>query len=316
MRIDQDPALSSFGIPQPGTENSPPTLRQRMIDEACTVIAVDGSTPLQPGRDMLAGIHRNLGHPPDGPTRTGRALAWSGWLCALAAVIWAVGGRSRPHSAPQTNSRPVAPAESVDRERTLDGDSASAKHARMAQEIEALRQQIKILGERDGERMTATPGVSWPVIMNLSRPGSGSSAIGPMDLMLTSLEDPEDPEPSDDPAAADPAAPAPGGDAAAPPEPVAIPIYDPARDRGQLILMNLPMPEAHLAYHLWVQVDGTTEPILIGTLPAEVNPGTTTMDFRLGSAGAVPDRYWITLDARQSPGRPAAENTILLGPAD
>jgi hypothetical protein len=182
----------------------------------------------------------------------------------------------------------------------------------MSQEIDALRLQLKHLGERETARMTITPGISWPVIMKMTRPGTHSE-ISAVDLMLASLMGhAEDEEVNTGPVQDLLDAPPPVINEAQ--EPAAIPVYDPARDKGQLILINLPAPDATEAYHLWMKNDETAEPVLVGTLPEEVDPVSTTMDFRLGSTGVVPDAFWITRDARQAPKSPSAENIVLQGP--
>jgi hypothetical protein len=316
MRIDQDPALSSFGIPQPGAGPGPVTRRQRMIDEASAVVAIDGSTPFQPRPDSLATIHRRLDAVCGSGPKGLRVAAWSGWACAFAAaaLAWQL-ARTRPvvDARPAHHPPPAVPeAEFPDRTGQPGADDLPTKQLRMSQEIDALRQQLKHLGERDAARMTTTPGVSWPVIMKMTRPGTHSE-ISPVDLMLASLMDHAEDEESDAGPVTDLL------DSASPVthdarEPAAIPVYDPARDKGQLILINLPEPNASEAYHLWMKNDESAGPILVGTLPKEVDPVSTTMDFKLGTTGVVPDNFWITRDARQSPQFPSNGNIVLQGP--
>ena len=316
MRIDQDPALSSFGIRQPGSGSGPVTRRQRLIDEASAVVAFDGSTPLQPRPESLVAIHRRLDAVCGTRPRGLRVAAWSGWACALAAaaLAWQF-ARSRPAAEPKLADRPppAVPAAGFPADGGQTGsDDLPTRQLRMSQEIDALRQQLKHLGERETARMTITPGISWPVIMKMTRPGDRSE-ISAVDLMLASLMghaegDEVDTGPVRDLLDSPPSAPL---DAQ---EPAAIPVYDPARDKGQLILINLPAPNATEAYHLWMKTDESAEPVLVGTLPEEVDPVSTTMDFRLGSTGMVPDNFWITRDARQAPKSPTAGNIVLQGP--
>ncbi len=139
---------------------------------------------------------------------------------------------------------------------------------RLIQEIETLRHQLAQLRERDQERLVVTPGVSWPIVIEMHPPGvQMETADDSLTARLGDALTDQTPPSSEVPEEAH--APAGGAitvaatetfatgtpDAATSPEvaatsfsastteaarktPAATPIYDPARDLGTLALHN------------------------------------------------------------------------------
>lgn len=96
--------------------------------------------------------------------------------------------------------------------------------------------------------------------------------------------------------------------------PSAIPVYDPARDQGQLLLSNLENPTPGQAYYLWVQVENSDSPQLVGALPENINTSSDAFEFKLGTTGVIPQSFRITQGKANQPLLPSAANTVLQGP--
>lgn len=323
MRLDQDPSLSSFGIGRPVSGPGSVSPNQRLVDEASAVIAVDGSTPLKPRPEMLADIHCRI-EPVSGEGSTKlRVAAWSGWAVAIglsAACVWQMthhhsGNTDRTAASPaiDTSKKAAVPKAHPETQAGEDSTTLLATQSRMSQEISALREQLKLLTNRDTDRLLVTQGVSCPVIMKLSQPGIIARVSEIDSVFGVLLDHGQEGDDSRDPileVSGDETAPTTEDGA----NPVAVPIYDPARDRGQLILGNMPALDKQEAYHLWARSHQSSQPVLVGTLPTDLDSVSATIDFRLGSNGIVPENFWITRDARETPKAPSEENIVLQGP--
>ncbi len=98
------------------------------------------------------------------------------------------------------------------------------------------------------------------------------------------------------------------------PSPSAVPIYDPARDTGTLVVNNLPDTVEGEFYNLWVTPEGNGEMIFVGRLPQSNARSADSFDFSLGSADIVPAGFVLTRDSRPKPSPPSSSNIILQGP--
>ena len=97
--------------------------------------------------------------------------------------------------------------------------------------------------------------------------------------------------------------------------PSAIPIYDPARDSGTLVVSNLPPAESGSSYNLWVRTPNADKPIFVGSLPARNKTAAAeSFDFTLGTNMALPSSFMLTKDPSDQPASPNAANTVLQGP--
>lgn len=339
MNSNEEFPLDSFGI-DPSQENSTPQSRQKqkLLNIIATVVAVDQSCPMCPSTGSLDIIHRKISHR-SAMTVKQRLFVWSGWAAAAAVTLFIF---IRPSSHPDdiltknnagtsTNSKPSLPYQSQDHS-LLDSVNNNANHASrtennnastpheksrsirdqqrsLIQKIETLRNEVALLKSRDTERLIAQNGVTWPIIMKLTSPGTDPAAafvqnpiLGAM-LNQDSLTDASFEGENAKTAATTPDLTIPS----------AVPIYDPARDIGQLLVNNLSPQTEGQAYFLWVQSDNAPQPVLVGTLPDTIG-NSEMFDFKLGSTGIIPDQFLITQDTALSPQIPNSSNTVLQGP--
>ena len=97
--------------------------------------------------------------------------------------------------------------------------------------------------------------------------------------------------------------------------PSAVPIYDPARNVGTLVVSNLPEAKQGIAYRFWVVTRTDSTPIYVGRLPNSGIPGAAeSFDFSLGSPGIVPIGFIVTRDRQLTPAPPSRANSVLQGP--
>jgi hypothetical protein len=342
MNSQDDFPLDSFGI-DPLTEQPDAQTRQKceLADLVSTVVALDHSRPIRPRSASFQAILGQISV--QAPSRIKqRIFAWSGWAAAAAVTIVLLmknppatsdlpisTAHSNPSAADQLSRSASLPAQTdaaektptlVKEERVSSQDIvAEATEMReqqrsLIQEIDTLRKQIVLLTTRDKERLVAQNGISWPIIMKLTAPGTDPLAAVIKDPVLGAMFDmnplkTENPASSENfKAGAQASAPLPD-----PSLPSAVPIYDPARDSGQLLINNLNPPEEGQAYFLWVQSDQSEQPVLVGSLPDNFT-SSETFDFQLGAVGIIPDRFLITQDLQQAPSPPNTSNTVLLGP--
>lgn len=200
---------------------------------------------------------------------------------------------------------------------------------RLIQEIEVLRDKLESLQIRDRERFDPTPGMVWPIVVRMVPPDPPITAPPVYQAAAAATGQPAPAIPTaTTPTADDPPMTAMLGDALAyarqtvptppptppPVTPSAIPIYDAARDKGTLVINNLPVITAAESYNLWVSTDNSEQPIYVGRLPESSKPGADSIDFSLGATAIVPSGFLLTRDPRGTPHAPSNQSTILLGP--
>jgi hypothetical protein len=343
MNSPDDFPLDSFGI-----EQTPPRVdsffrqSRQVADLASAVMALDHSDPIKPQPDSWNKIVGKISSRTP-IARSQRAFAWSGWAAATVAMVLLIQKTTNHPHYESTASKSVGiPLASSPSEKALshenidvsrpppdaisDHDRQTSHHVAketaqiheqqrsLIQEIETLRKQIAVLASRDVERLVPQHGISWPIIMKLTVPGTNPSDAVVDDSLLHSILqfDMKDARGvvAQTPLRADATLSQPPLN---PTLPSAVPIYDPARDAGLLVISNLNKPKNDQAYHLWVQSDESPQPVLVGTLPDHI-AASESFDFKLGSVGIMPDQFLVTQDSRELPKSPNSENTILLGP--
>jgi hypothetical protein len=335
--------LDSFGIDPPEESSTPQSRqKQKLINLVATLVAVDNSRPMQPSAGSLDAIHLKISQRSSMSVKQ-RLFVWSGWGAAAAITLFVmirpsfnpVDELTADEAGKSTISRlslPYQPKDTSllnsanndsDHTSSNENNTPSTPHDKsrsmreqqrsLIQKIEHLRNQVALLASRDTERLIAQDGVTWPIIMKLTAPGSDPATaivqnpiLGAMlnqDLRETAgIQDKNLKEASQT--------------SEARPDltiPSAVPIYDSARDIGQLLVNNLSAPVEGQAYFLWVQSDNAQQPILVGTLPDAIGYS-ETFDFKLGSTGIIPDQFLITQDAVLYPQVPSSSNTVLHGP--
>lgn len=334
--------LDAFGIEQE-SRPSPPSFREdsAWTDLVTTVVALDHSRPIHPQSHSFDIISKKLFVHPTLSFKN-CCVTWSGWAAAAAIALFFMLDRmdhsgkttlsehDTEREAPLTSGKSPStlknqspdPTQNANKDKTRSSDNLVAietatireQQRSLIQEIDILRKQVAVLVSRDTERLAVQNGVSWPIIMKLTVPGTDpEAAIVQYPLLgallrsdtgdTTAASDSQDLTTSNESGAVLPERSLPS----------AIPIYDPARDAGQLVVSNLDKPEDGQAYFLWVQRDNSSQPVLVGTLPDNI-ASTESFDFKLGSVGIIPDRFMITQDFQQAPQLPTATNTVLHGP--
>lgn len=339
MNSQDDFPFESFGLDPSIPDSHPQARRKReLADLVSTVIALDQSRPLRPRKNSLEVIVGKISSRPSTSLQQ-RSFAWTGWAAAAAmAILFIMQDHSStiatlsPNNQNHTSSikttsphasnphvQAVTSAHATDESQSQSSQEGAAtanmreQQRSLIQEIETLRKEVVLLASRDAQRLVARDGISWPIIMKLTAPGTDPLAVVVKDPVLGAMFDVAAAERGAtvrDPLNA-------GSEANAvtpnPALPSAVPIYDPARDSGQLLINNLDAPAAGQAYFLWVQSDNSNQPVLVGSLP-ENFASSETFDFRLGAVGIIPDRFLITQDSQSSPSSPNASNTILRSP--
>lgn len=332
-----------------------PLLRGALLeqDRLSAAIAVAASTPVIPKAGQLERLEARLGlHK---VRRGPWIAAISGWAAAaVVAAMWMLDHQGRigtsnkdselakqsvsQPDAPKSVSVPVVPktiTENPVNETPSPGTTANATAAvdenmiksrvraetkRLVQEIEVLRDNLEKFQTRDRVLFEPVPGMALPIVMTMNPPGAASeeeAAIAanadhsPIQVLLNDdlrglvggaktvgevTAAGADPSPSTAP-------------------PSAIPIYDPARDSGTLVVSNLPAAEQGKVYNLWVRTSNADKPVFVGTLPAsEKSSAAESFDFTLGTNMALPSGFMLTKDPANQPASPSASNTVLQGP--
>lgn len=322
---------------------------EREWDALAAAIALDAAPPVTPSASLLPRIQAACGLP-TAARRMSPVFAWAGWgLAAALAVLLAAqpslfprgdvhatgggkpGGSSlaSPAESPGRDNSPVRPGDAepaassmaaAPEEPTNAHESLPdrAENRRLIQELATLRTELDRFRDRDREVFSVVPGKAWPVIIEMLPPESAASllATGPAITTrvgealagITSGEENKllDPGSASVAGPMEPALPVEGS-------PRAIPVYDPARDTGTLVIRDLPPAPEGYEYNLWVNPGGQSQPVLAGTLPG--NPGPNdALDFSLGTTGILPASYQLTLDAAGAPSPPAGANIVLQGP--
>ncbi|HEX2746600.1 MAG TPA: hypothetical protein VHM91_01270 [Verrucomicrobiales bacterium] len=153
---------------------------------------------------------------------------------------------------------------------------------RLIQEIATLRAELTQSQAKNREMLLPAPGRSWPLIVEMKSPSAVRDESSPP--LSSQIAD----------AFANKPAPEPKTPSEATPQlqATAIPVYDPARDTGTLAVRNLPVATG-FRYNLWVSTADSSEPVYVGTLPANLR-STDSLDFSLGSTGIIPTTYYLT----------------------
>lgn len=198
---------------------------------------------------------------------------------------------------------------------------------RLIQEIEVLRDKLESFQIRDRERFASTPGMAWPIVVRMVPPDPpvtvspvfSTAAVGTAAAIAvlplpTATDDPPMTAMLGD-ALAYARQPVPTPPPVAPPTAAsAIPIYDSARDKGTLVVNNLPPKTADESFNLWVNTENSEHPIFVGRLPESSKPGADSIDFSLGATAVVPSGFVLTRDPQGKPPAPSQQSTILVGP--
>lgn len=288
-----------------------PGLRRSCLemDRLAAAIAVTTSEPVMPMPDQLEQLQRRLGLL-RGVRKCPVWLAGAGWAAAMVlAVAWAWAHFTAPEKTPSelpVVQAPVVPA----------SDDSSMETKRLDDEIEALRKSIEAFQERDRVMFQILPGRAMPLVMIMGPPGEKSVPLPQLTAVLgealaatnrhpgvveQAMDAPEHTYSVEETAVV----------AAAP---MAVPIYDAARDAGTLVVSNLPPAGDGNVYNLWVVMEMGGKPACLGSLPENSALGADSFDFSLGSSMVLPAGFLLTLDPQGTPAGPTEENTVLQGP--
>lgn len=335
--------LDAFGMEQT-TSPDPGNERARVVtDLASTVIALDSTLPLRPRQESWHAISTRISS--NHPISCRRHItSWLGWVAAavMASFLLVERSVSRPQAGKisehlidknqmqptdRLKSDPIKkdlPPLSSDASQNQNpvgstGLASESKQLRdsqrsLIQEIDILRKKIVVLASRDAERLTPQHGISWPIIMKLTAPGSDYADTDVSNFLLSSIlfdVNDQTQRPLSGLSAKNGAATRVQSNSLLP---GAVPIYDPARDTGLLVMSNLSQPAKDKAYHLWVESDTSPQPVLVGTLPEHITPS-ENFAFKLGAVGIIPDRFVVTQDSRLAPTSPNTNNIVLQGPS-
>lgn len=302
-----------------------PELRRTSIemDRLAAAIAAIRVEPVSPATEQLERLQRALGHS-QGPRKCALWLAATGWgiAAAFAALLgWLVftGVDQKPSA---ISSEVFQPPETA----APSAQDTSPETRRLMAEIEELRQNLEDFHQRDRAMFQVVPGRALQIVMTMVPPGTDASVTLATTAMLgdalasinrdnaagtDEIENPPTGEISGEwPAGAEDVA-----SPIAPASPVAVPIYDAARDTGTLVVSNLPPAPQGKVYHLWVSTSAGTRPVYLGKLPDNSVSGAESFDFSLGSTMILPTSFMLTLGPAGAPAPPSEENTVLAGPS-
>jgi anti-sigma-K factor RskA len=294
-----------------------PGLRRACLemDRLVAAIAATTAEPVMPQPDQLENLQRRLGL-----VRGGRKCAlWvgaSGWAAALAlAGVWTwvhFKMPEKPSAAPTVVHASVAPADS-------ESGASGVEIKRLNDEIEILRRSLAEFHERDNVMFQVLPGRALPLVMTMVPPGEKASSRTPLtavlgDALAATNRHPAVPDQPSEAALAEESEYAVQEVAVVSGPPMAVPIYDAARDAGTLVVSNLPPAGEGNAYHLWVVAQVGGKPVYLGSLPESSALGADSFDFSLGSSMVLPAGFLLTLDAHDAPASPTEENIVLQGP--
>jgi len=285
------------------------------MDRLAAAIAATTAEPVMPQPEQLEQLQRRLGLLRGG-RKCALGIAASGWTAAVAlAGGWAWSYATGPVKPTTVTApviqMPVTPA--------VSGNGASSQEIkRLNDEINILRRSLEEFHERDRVMFQMLPGRALPLVMIMVPPGEKAGSRPALTAML-----------GDALAAAnrysvvvEPAADAESVSESTHVEeevelisepPIAVPIYDAARDAGTLVVSNLPPAGEGNAYHLWVVTEAGAKPVYLGSLPESSALGADSFDFSLGSSMVLPTGFLLTHDPQNAPASPAEENTVLQG---
>jgi hypothetical protein len=286
------------------------------MDRLAAAIAATTAEPVTPQPEQLEHLQRSLGL-----VRGGRKsplwLAASGWAAtvALAGVLaWNhINTPEKPSvAAAPIIQAPIAPA-------SPENGVSGLEIKRLNDEIEVLRQSLEEFHQRDRGMFQVLPGRAQPLVMIMVPPGDEAVSRQALTAMLGDalaetnshpvvVEQTGDAEFVSETTHAGEEV-----DMVAEP-PMAVPIYDAARDAGTLVVSNLPPAGEGNAYNLWVVMETGAKPVYLGSLPESSALGADSFDFSLSASMVLPVGFLLTLDAKNAPASPAEENTVLQGP--
>jgi anti-sigma-K factor RskA len=307
-----------------------PGLRRACLemDRLAAAIAATTAEPLVPPADHLERLRRRLGMG-HAVRKSPLWLAVTGWSVAAALAVFVVWTRPGPaQMAPplggQSSPVDIATTAATGADET-EGDQETR---RLIQEIQVLRQNLEDFHQRDRVMFQVLTGRSMPLVMTMLPPGETMTSAGVRTSLTAMLGDalaatnrhpapveiPAKEAPDDDSHVdvVDPVVltepPLPQG------PPMAVPIYDAARDAGTLVVSNLQAAGSGMAYNLWVVPDVGARPVYLGSLPDSSAAGADSFDFSLGSTMVLPAGFLLTLDPSNAPADPSETNTVLSGP--
>lgn len=310
-----------------------PGLRRACLemDRLAAAIAATSAEPLAPQAGELERLQRRLGlrH---ASRKCPRWIAVSGWSVAAALAVLVAwerlalqgGGPSVVETTKPVVAEPVVSS-------AAEEPGGNQETLRLTREIEVLRRNLEDFHQRDRVMFQVLPGRALPLVMTMLPPGETMASAGVRTSLTALLGDAlavtnRHSVPAEIPAAldsddADVAAAHDVDDSVfvaevAPPQgpPMAVPIYDAARDVGTLVVSNLESAGDGLVYNLWVVPDAGARPVYLGSLPESSAAGADSFDFSLGSTMVLPAGFVLTLDPSNAPADPSETNTILSGP--
>ena len=291
-----------------------PVLRDAYLemDRLAAAIAAATAVPLEVNAEQLEHLQTRLGLRASHHSHFW--LATTGWTTAAALAVLLT--LHLTGIIDRMDSQYLAPSGTA----TLPPVAATSHPAkgetkRLNQEIEVLRNNLEKFQHRDRVLFEEVPGMALPIIIAMIPPEVAPEDSSLMkndehspltallgDALRALIGTPTDTE----------TAPDAGG---LPKHPMAIPIYDAARDSGTLVVSNLPPAGDAEVYNLWVTTDTGARPIYVGTLPVNSASGADSFDFSLGSSMVLPSGFVLTKDPQNAPANPTDANTILRGPA-
>ncbi|RYD43639.1 MAG: hypothetical protein EOP85_09975 [Verrucomicrobiaceae bacterium] len=327
-----------------------PELKQSYLEmeRLTAVVAATAVQPVAPRAGQLQRLERQLG------IHTARRTNWpaiSGWAAAAVVTLFLLVNRESPQTGTIAIAKPhppVAAPEDISPVKPVDGSpvaeetlpremveipafavsgqpmlvqEADTKVIRqetrqLIQENEVLKEKVEELQSVERERFEAVPGTAWPIVMRMSPPGmqeeptdisfdhEGPPMTAILGDALASAGDPYD----------EGLGVSKTGLGAEKPTPSAVPIYDPARDTGTLVVNNLPDIVEGESYNLWVTTQGKEQPVYVGKLPRSNSRAADSFDFNLGLMSTVPTGFILTRDPQGKPLQPTPGTTILQGP--
>lgn len=295
------------------------------LDRLAAAIAATTAEPLAPQADELERLQRRLGLV-QSSRKTPLWFAVTGWSAAAVLaglIVW-------QRFAPQQDVSPVAhetkpmTVEPVISTHDAQAESKEQVTARLSAEIEVLQRDLEDFHQRDRLMFQVLPGRALPLVMAMLPPGETMSSAGVRTSLTAMLGDALAVSNSQSLPEETPAPEMPGEDVDAAPlvteetlpqgPPMAVPLYDAARDVGTLVVSNL-LPAGHgMAYNLWVVPDIGSLPVYLGSLPESSATGADSFDFSLGSTMVLPAGFLLTLDPSDKPASPSETNTVLSGP--
>ena len=308
-----------------------PGLRRACLEMDRLVAAIASITaePMVPQAGELERLQRRLGLA-HSPRQSPLWLAVAGWSVAAALAAFVVWERFAPQDPAPAVAAETMPVEIEPQVFPAIAEPDSTQEAaRLTREIEVLRGNLEEFHQRDRVMFQVLPGRALPLVMTLLPPDETMASAGVRTSLTALLGDalavtnrhPLAEEISADEEAADHLdaeyvdhaeavveADEPQG------PPMALPIYDAARDAGTLVVSNLLPAGNGMVYNLWVVPDAGARPVYLGSLPESSAAGADSFDFSLGSTMVLPAGFLLTLDPSNAPAAPSETNTILSGP--